>query len=298
MSSNVQAPDQLSRQLVPESDRTGDFATTVVRRPSGSKQSGDSSGRARRTLLDRFIALMVPVAIVAAWQLAVSVGLAGTQFFPSPGSIWSAFVSLVDKGTLQKAILYSSRNVALGFLYGSVAGFVIGMLLGTARRARNALESLIYALWTVPKLALLPLLLLWLGIGAAPQIALVAMTDFFLVLIPTISAFSAVPLSYRETCRSFGASRFQLMRHVLLPAALPQTFVALRVASGASVLVMVGAEFVDGSQGIGYLIWNSWSLFQVKNMYVGIIVVSILGVVFTRIVTEIGRRISPWSEEN
>ena len=186
----------------------------------------------------------------------------------------------------------------LGFLYGSVAGFVLGMFLGTVRRVRNALDSLIYALWTVPKLALLPLLLLTLGLGAAPQIALIAMTDFFLVLIPTIAAFCAVPLSYREACQSFGASRYQMMRHVLLPAALPQTFVALRVATGASVLVMVGAEYVDGSQGIGYLIWNSWSLFNVKDMYVGIIVVSILGVVFTRLIVEIGRRIFPWAEEH
>jgi ABC-type nitrate/sulfonate/bicarbonate transport system permease component len=294
----VRTAPSTTADRAPISNGAGELSTSVFRKPVSARVQPESVRGNQRTSIDRLIAIMVPVVIIGAWQLAVNLGLAGTQFFPTPGSIWRTFISLVENDTLQKAIVYSFKNVLLGFIYGSVGGFVLGMLLGTARRTRMAMESLIYGLYTVPKLALLPLLLLIFGLGAAPQIALIAMSVFFLVLIPVIAAFTSVPLSYRETGRSFGASRFQMMRHVLLPAALPATFVSLRVASGAAVLVMVAAEYVDGSQGLGYLIWNSWSLFLVKEMYVGIIVVSILGVIFTRIVVEIGRRISPWAEEH
>jgi ABC-type nitrate/sulfonate/bicarbonate transport system permease component len=89
-----------------------------------------------------------------------------------------------------------------------------------------------------------------------------------------------------------------MIRHVLMPAAMPQTFVALRIASGASILVMVGAEFVQGQKGVGNLIWHSWSLFLTDRMYVGIVVVSISGVLFTNLIVAIGRRVAPWAEEN
>jgi NitT/TauT family transport system permease protein/sulfonate transport system permease protein len=143
-----------------------------------------------------------------------------------------------------------------------------------------------------------PLFLLILGLGAAPQIALIFVSTFFLVVIPTIAAFVSVPLSYREAADSFGASQLQMVRHVLLPAAIPQIFVGLRVAAGASILIMVAVEFNSGTQGIGYLIWHSWSLFLADRMYVGMVVTAACGVIITLLVGGLGRVLAPWAEEH
>jgi NitT/TauT family transport system permease protein/sulfonate transport system permease protein len=271
--------------------------SSVVHRPSSEDRS-PRQYRIRRRRIDRALAWGLPVLLVAAWQIGASTHMFSTTFFPAPSQIWSAGVDLIRDGTLQDAVFYSGKNVIAGFLIGSFAGFAVGGILGTVRPARVAFQPLLYSLWTVPKLSLLPLLLLILGFGAKPQIALIAINAFFLIAIPTTAAFSAVPLSYREAAQSFGASRWQMIRHVLLPAAIPQSFVALRIAAGASILVMVGAEFVQGSKGIGRLIWQSWSLFMVDKMYVGIVTVSVAGVLFTNLIVWIGRRITPWVEEH
>jgi sulfonate transport system permease protein len=178
------------------------------------------------------------------------------------------------------------------------AGVAVGITLGVFRTVRVALEPVLYAFWTVPKLALLPLLLLIFGIGEAPLIVLVALANFFVMLIPTLAAVSSVPTSLREPALSFEASRVQLLRHVLFPAALPQIFIALRLAAGVSILVLIGAEFVQAREGLGQLIWRSWSLFLADRMYVGIVVVSISGAFFAMTIAMLGKRLLPWVEEH
>ena len=159
---------------------------------------------------------------------------------------------------------------------------------------RSALQPLVYALWTIPKLALLPLLLLFFGLGETPVIVLIAIECMFLVLIPTITAVVTVPAPYVEAARSFDASRWQMLRYVTLPVALPQMFVALRLSAGASVLVMVAAEYVNGKSGIGFVIFNSWQLFATKQMYVGIITVAVAGALFTLLVLGIASYFTRW----
>src|SRR6185312_14643218 len=123
--------------------------------------------------------------------------------------------------------------------------------------------------YTVPKLAILPLLLLILGIGEAPKLTLIAVTVFFIVLINTNGALEAVPPAHVEAGRSFGLNRIDMIRHIILPAASPQIFVGLRIAAGMAVLALVGAEFVAAESGLGYLIWNSWNLGIPSYMYIG-----------------------------
>ena len=125
---------------------------------------------------------------------------------------------------------------------------------------------------------------------------LIVLNTMFLVLIPTIAAMSGVAEPLRETGRAFGMNRRQMFVHVLLPATLPEVFVALKVAAGASILVAVATEFVNGNTGLGYMIWNSWQVFLPKPMYVGIVVVAVIGAVFTMLVGAIGRRVAPWSD--
>lgn len=267
--------------------------TDLLREPGPAERNPRQFLR-RRRWVERSLAVAAPVVLFGLWELAGQLGVIDVRFFPPPTQIAGDAVGLVRDGDLQSHLLISTRRVLLGFALGSFVGVVAGILLGISRLARAAFEPLLSALYTVPKLALLPLLLLIFGVGETPKILLIAITVFFFMWISTMTAIVAVPGGYREAATAFDASGYQMFRHVLLPAALPQVFVGLRLSAGVAVLVLVGAEFVQGNTGIGYLIWHSWTLFLAGRMYVGIIVVATLGVVFMGVVVQIGRWVTPW----
>lgn len=254
------------------------------------------AGQRRRRLLEKSLRYSMPFVVLLLWQLASDAEVLDPSYFPSPTTIWSAAVELVENGRLWDAITATGWRTLQGFFWGSLLGFVIGVALGTSRLLRSTFEPVLYAFWTVPKLAVLPLLLLIFGFGDTPQIILIVLNTVFLVLIPTIAAMSSVPEAYRETGRSFGLNRWQTFWHVLLPASLPEVFVALKLSAGASILVAVAAEFVNGNTGLGFLIWNSWQVFLPEPMYVGIVVVAVLGAGFTMLIGAIGKRVAPWAE--
>jgi NitT/TauT family transport system permease protein/sulfonate transport system permease protein len=251
-----------------------------------------------RRLAELGLAVGVPALLLALWQLAASQDWIDTRFFPAPSTIVSTAKELIDSGELQHDVFVSVRRVLFGFALGVLSGTVAGTAMGMSRWLRAAFEPLLDALYTVPKLAMLPLLLMIFGVGDTPKILLIAITVFFFMWIASMAAVMAVPGGYREAIRSLGAGRWSEFRHVLFPAALPQIFVAMRVSAGVSVLVLVGAEFVQGNDGIGHLIWFSWSLFIARRMYVGIVVVAVLGLLFAMLIQAIPRRIVPWASED
>ena len=261
-----------------------------------SKVEADPVGfRRRRRRMDNVLRFGAPILIIVSWQLSAEAELLDRRFFPAPTEIYRAFLDAVDSGVLQEAIKVSMTRMLIGFAFGSAIGILVGFALGVVRPLRVAFEPVISALYTVPKLAILPLLLLIFGLGDMPKIILIAMSVFFILAISTIAAVMNVSDTYREPARSFGASPLKTFTHVLLPAVLPDIFVALRLAAGTAVLVLVGIEFVQGGEGIGWMIWNSWQLFLADRMYVGIVSVALLGVIFQTLVKVIGRILTPWA---
>jgi NitT/TauT family transport system permease protein/sulfonate transport system permease protein len=238
------------------------------------------------------------VIFLAAWQLAAITDTIDSRLFPAPSTIWSQGVAMVQDGTLQAALGVSLRRIGLGLALGVVTGVGAGLAMGVSSYLRAAFEPLLSSFYTVPKLALLPLLLIIFGVGEEPIIIIIGMTVFFFMWISTMAAVMAVPDGYREVSRSFGSSRWAHFRHVLLPASLPQMLVALRIATGVAVLVVVGVEFVASSDGIGQLIWYSWTLLLTAQMYVGIVCVAIMGVVLTSVVKFLSRRVVPWADDS
>lgn len=267
----------------------------VLRRRPGLAELQPRKYQKRRRLVDRSLAWGVPIALIALWEIAADTGLIRVQFFPAPSSIVKEAVTLVQSGDLQSNLVISLERVAIGLALGVGSGALVGMLMGMNHLARAALDPLLSALYTVPKLALLPVFLLIFGLGEAPIDLAIAVSVFFFMWISTMEAIIAVDEGYQEVARSFGASRWQMFRHVLLPAALPNMMVALQLSAGVSVLVMVGVEFVMGGNGIGNMIWQSWSLFLATEMYVGIVVVAILGLVMIRLVRLLTRFVVPWA---
>lgn len=282
--------EQLAGASSAATTRTVEFA------PSAAEKDPVSFAR-RRARQEFVLSWSVPIIFFGLWQSSAELGWIDTRFFPAPSTIAAAAYDLAKSGDLHRDIIVSMKRVLLGFGLGVAAGVAAGVALGLSRLARAAFEPLLNAFYTVPKLALLPLLLLIFGIGDTPKILLIAITVFFFMWIGTMEAFTTVPRGYREAVRSFGAGPIGEFKQVLLPAVLPQVFVSMRVSAGVAVLVMVGAEFVQGNDGIGNLIWRSWSLFIADRMYVGIVTVALLGLLFTMAIKAIGQLVMPWTRD-
>lgn len=250
----------------------------------------------RRRRQERALSAAVPIAFLALWQVTSSRDWLDSRFFPPPTRVVSTGIDMVRDGAIQSAVLTSARALVVGYVAGAILGLLIGAATGASRWFRVALEPLLSALYTVPKLAIFPLLLLIFGLGDTSKIVLILISVYFYVWISTMSGIMAVEKGYIEAAESFGASRIQMFRHVLFPGALPQVFVGLRLGAGVAVLVMVAAEFVSGRDGIGYLIWHSWQLLIASRMYVGIVTVALMGVLAMELVKAVGRRLMPWDQ--
>jgi len=257
----------------------------------------DPAAHARRIRSEeRLLSIATPVLFLLAWEAAGQIGWLPQRFFPPPSRIVMSAYGMARSGELQADLTASILRILAGFVLGVVTGVLAGLLLGLSRRAHAALDPFLSALYTVPKLAILPLLLLIFGLGELPNVLLVGMTVFFLVWITCMEAVMTIPEHYREAARSFGAGRWAMFVHVIWPAMLPQLFVAMRLSIGTAVLVIVGVEFVQADVGIGFRIWHSWSLFQADRMYVGICAVALLGYGFATIVRGCARFAMPWTK--
>jgi sulfonate transport system permease protein len=269
-----------------------------VRREPGAPERNPRQYRRRSQAVDLALAIGTPAVLIAVWQIASTQDWIDRRFYPAPSDIVEqARVMFAEQG-LWKNTWASIQRILWGFAWGSAIGITVGMVMGMSRRVRAAFDPLLSALYTVPKLAILPVFLIILGFGEAPIIAVLGVTVFFFVWISTMSAVVSVPETYREAGRSFSASRWQTFRHIVLPASLPQIFVGLRIAAGVAVLTLIGVEFVfpgSPAQGLGYVINQSRQLNLPKQAYVGIVIAAIIGVVFIGIVKAIGHLLTPWA---
>lgn len=269
----------------------------LIRQP-GFAERQPRRFRRRRRATELSLAIGVPLALFVVWQLASSQGWIDDRIYPSPTDIVSRGRRMASEGKLWEHTWISVRRTLLGYALGAVAGVVIGVAMGIWRLVRVAFDPLLLSLYTVPKLALLPIFLQIFGFGERPIVVLIGVTVFFFVWISSLAAIQSVAEGYLDAARTFKVTRWQMFRHVLLPAALPQIFIGLRIAAGVAVLVLVGIEFVIAGEGLGFLIEQGRTLFIIEQTYVGIVVVAVLGLAFIFFVRFVGRRLTPWSSDD
>lgn len=251
----------------------------------------------KRANQERALAILSPVAALILWQLASNAGLVNQRYVPSPVSIALAGWDLAVSGDLARHIGASLRRLVIGFVLGAIPGVLIGMVMGLNRWVRAILDPLVAALYPIPKIALLPLLMLVFGLGDGSKVVVVAMSVLFLTIINTTVGVVQLERIYFDVARNYGTPWHKLFARVILPGALPTIFAGLRISLGVSLVVLVSAEFVASNSGIGYLIWTSWQTLVVENMFVGIIVVTILGVLTTFLLHECERHLIPWRQD-
>jgi ABC-type nitrate/sulfonate/bicarbonate transport system permease component len=236
------------------------------------------------------------VLALAVWELIGRYVLTSKLVFAPLSSVLVEFARLWSTGELERHMMVSFTALALGFAIAAVVGIVIGSLIGISNAIGEHLDPLINALYATPLIAISPILILSLGIGPASKVAIVFMMAVFPILINTTVGIRSAEDDLIEAARSFGASRFDIFRLVLLPSALPFIVAGFRLGIGRGLVGIFIGELFGSREGLGYLISISGQTFDVPGMFVGVLVLAISGVVSVALFQYIERRVAPWRQ--
>jgi NitT/TauT family transport system permease protein len=252
----------------------------------------------RGRILDRrdhpLVRVLALTGLTLAWELVCRAGWVPPLFLPAPSSVLAAGVEMLRSGELLGHVATSLGRILLGFGLGALGGVSVGLAVGFWSLAEAIGNPLIAATFPVPKIALLPLLILWLGIGEASKVAVITLGVFFPMAINTFTGVRhADPLLVRAAV-SFGAGRLSLIRKVILPSALPMIFAGLRLGAGTALLLLVAAEMIAATSGIGFLVLNAQNLMETTRLMVGIALLSLLGVCSHWLLARLERAAIPW----
>ena len=243
---------------------------------------------------NRLLYLISPLALLVIWELLVTTGILDRRFFPAPSEVFVRLVELIRDGTLLTATVVTLRRMVIGFLLATIPGVLVGLLMGISRTTRIILSPLIASLYPVPKIALVPMVVILLGIGETSKYAIVVISVFFLVVINTMAGVMNVEERYFDIARNNGARRWDLVWSVALPAALPSILTGINLGLGFALTVIVGTELLLPQGGIGALIWKSYQLYDIATIFAGLIVVAVIGWAFNTFMLEVERQLIPW----
>lgn len=234
--------------------------------------------------------LGVPLVVLAAWELAARLGLANTLLFPPPSSALADLMVITVSGYLWKALTASLFRVVCGFAIAVVVGSVLGMAMARVRLVNDIFDPMVELLRPISPLALFPLAILWFGIDDASKIFLIALASSFPVILNTYAGARSIDTNLVRAARSLGATEFEIFKGVVLPASLPHIFTGIRLAWGISLIVIIAAEMIGATVGMGYMILEAQQTFRTERVLAGIFVIGIIG-----FATDLGfRRLRQW----
>ncbi len=222
-------------------------------------------------------AVLLPVIIILAWQIALSTGAFDETIVPSPGSIIQALIAMIQNGTLSEYVLTSCRRVVIGFLIGGGLGFAIGIPLGLNEKARGLTSVVLGILQPIPPIALVPIFILWLGIGEISKIAIIAVGSFWSVLLNTEAGMRAADPELIELSHVLGKSRKEVLTKIIFPSAIPSIITGIRLGFSRAWSCVVAAEMIAASSGLGYLIEFARNLSRADMMFVGVAMIGLIG---------------------
>lgn len=245
--------------------------------------------------------LLAFVALMLLWywvKLGGDDAILNDRTFPTQRATWDAFVELWRDGYRNVSLWEHTRaslsRVAQGMFWGTVIGVPIGFAMGLSGKLRGAFDTPVELLRPIPPLALLPLFILWFGIGDRSAVNLLIFASIWIMIISARAGVRTVSLSKVRAAYSLGASRRQILQYVILPNALPEIFTGLRVALGVSWGTLVAAELVGTSVGLGAMIFAARPFFRIDVMIVGVIIIATLGVVMDLIMRFLEAKLIPW----
>ncbi|MFC7370212.1 ABC transporter permease [Fictibacillus iocasae] len=224
-----------------------------------------------------WLGLIIPVLLLAGWEIASSRGLFEAHLLPAPSAVLERVAAMVAEGTLYGHIGITLYRVFIGFAIGTASALVIGSLVGYWRLAEQLLDSLLQAFRSIPSLAWVPLFILWMGIGETSKIVLIAVGVFFPVYLNTVSGIQGVDRKLIEVGRIYQFTSFQIVRRIILPSSLPSFITGVRSGLGVGWMFVVAAELMGASKGLGYLLVEGQNTYSPDVVIASILLFALLG---------------------
>ncbi|HWP34130.1 MAG TPA: ABC transporter permease [Thermodesulfobacteriota bacterium] len=242
----------------------------------------------------RALRILSPLAFLVLWEGVVRIGRVGELFVPPPLAVLGTGLEMVLDGRLPWAIAVSLWRVLQGFLLGALVGVALGLLMGWFRVLEAVIDPLVAALYPIPKSALFPLFILWFGLGEASKVATITIGVVFLVLINTVTGVKGIDPILVKAAEDLGASRLQIFTKVVIPGALPNIFTGLRLGAGMALILVFITELEATRAGLGFLLWESYQLLLVKEVFACTVAFGLLGILSSWALQAIERVVCPW----
>ena len=242
------------------------------------------------------LVVLVGIALLG-WEWAAREGVVSMLFFPAPSAILSALLHTVSDGTLATHVMATLGRLMAGLVLGAGPGLVAGLCLGWSPRLRTTADPLIAFLHPLPKIAVLPLVMIVFGIGEASKIVVVALGAFFPMLIAVMAGVRQIHPDTFEAAQAYGANRRQVFAHVVVPGSLPLVLTGLRLSFNIGLLLTVAVELTSAQEGLGKMIWLAWQTMRTENLYAALFVLAALGAGFNALLAAAGERLAPWQVE-
>ena len=255
----------------------------------------------KRSFFQRHEALILggtAVAItIGIWQALWSAGKISPLFLSGPSAIAKQFVFGLQHGTLLSDMAYSGTNFAIGFALALVAGVVLGVIIGWYRRVRLLFDPFLNALYATPRIAMVPMIIIWFGIGIWSKIFIVFISAFFPILVNTVAGVRNIDRDLLRAARAYCASDWQIFTTLALPGSVPFILTGVRQGVALGLIGVVVGEMFGGSQGIGFMVAYGGQTFATDTLFVGVLIVAFAGIVLTWLAERLERRFSAGSRE-
>ncbi|WLP92394.1 ABC transporter permease [Gordonia sp. NB41Y] len=256
--------------------------------------SGRRRGRLQRIGSGPWIRLVSPLVILALWQILSSRGVIPESKLAPPTQVWAAAQELWADGSLQDALAVSLQRVGIGLALGVTVAVLLGLLVGFFRVADLAIDPPLQMLRTVPFLGLIPLFVVWFGIGEEPKILMVALGVLFPLYLNLVSGIKGVDPKLIEAGRAVGLGRLGLARTVIIPGSMPEALTGFRLSLGVAWLSLIVAEQINADAGLGYLVMNARTYFRNDIIVLGLVIYALLGLISDTIVRGLESRLLRW----
>ena len=231
------------------------------------------------------------------WQLASNLELWSTYVLPPPKQVWGTFLTMLNSGDLLDSLFISFRRVAIGFTSAFILAFLLGLFTALFPKALPFYNKLLNIFRHIPPLSLVPLLILWFGIGETPKILVIILASFFPMLLNINAGLAECDKKLIEVGKVLNFTRTQILYRIMLPSAIPHILVGMRIGLGYSLRAIIGAEMIAASSGLGYLILDAQTMSRTDKAIVGIIVIGLLGLVIDYIFNIFIKRFLPYYKE-
>ena len=261
----------------------------------------ESSPRSRRGFYQKHEAVILGgTAVLVAlcvWQAFWSAGKISPLFMSGPSAIVRQFHELWVRGTLVSDLVYSGRNFAVGFALALVAGVVLGIIVGWYRRVRLLADPFVNALFATPRIAMVPLIIIWFGVGMWSKVFIVFLSAFFPILVNTIAGVRTIDADLLRAARAYCASDWQIFTTLALPGSVPFILTGVRQGVALGLIGVVVGEMFGGSQGVGFMVAYGGQTFATDTLFVGVLIIASAGILLTSLAERLERRFSRWRPE-